>query len=466
MSKIKITILLMGLGIAALVIFIVADFSFQEKLNPTSESFLCEGRPCNVILIVSESISARHMGIYGYERDTTPFIDEFFGKEGIVFENAWSNAPWTYPSFASLFTSQLAPDIFVETWEDKFSDVIPTFIDILGVNGIPKFIAHSWTLFPFVNAHTFIEKFGPKEHFQGEDPFLFSKSSEWIEKQTQQDYGRPFFLLLQPLTPHSPYDPPEPYRYFFGAPSEYPGPVIYEEIREAQQAMDGGENVEPELKRFRLQYDQEIRCLDSQIETFISRIPEKVRQNTVFIFTSDHGQALGQHINIANIGWRGTLYEEEIHIPFLVRAPGIDPAMIHQPITLLDVGPTILDIFGFKIPETFRGISLLPVLRGDELQLAERIVRAENVHGESLSSKEWSEIKPEVRTESLPYPRERAVRKQEWKLIQRADGSLELYNLEKDYKEQNNLILQWYSLSKEKQAEVLPLFEVLDKSSP
>ena len=110
MSKIKIIILVLGLGIAVLVILIAADFDFREKLNTPPEPFLCEGRPCNVILIIPETLSARHLGIYGYERDTAPFIDEFFGKEGIVFENAWSNAPWTFPSFATVFTSQLGSD--------------------------------------------------------------------------------------------------------------------------------------------------------------------------------------------------------------------------------------------------------------------------------------------------------------------------------------------------------------------
>ena len=458
-------ILILGLGISVLIFFAADNFNPQERTDLTPEPFLCEGRPCNVIFIIPESLSARHMGIYGYERNTTPFVDEFFGKEGIVFENAWSTAPWTWPSFAALFTSQLASDVFVETWEDKLSGAIPTFVDVLERNKIPKFVAHTWTFFPLGKMDSFAVKFEPGERFQSEDPFLFIKATEWIKEQVQKDGGQPFFLLLQPLAPHSPYDPPEPYRYFFDAPSEYPGP-IYEQILEEQKAMDRGENVELELRRFRLQYDQEIRYLDGEVESFISRIPEKVRQSTVFIFTSDHGQALGQHVNIANISRRGTVYEEEIHIPFFLRAPGIDPVRIHQPITLLDAGPTILDIFNLESPDTFRGVSLLPILQGKDLQMEKRIVKAENVHYDPFTGEGWLEVEPETRTESLLHPRESAVRKKEWKLIRRADNSLELYNLQKDYWEKNNLISQWHSLSKEEQAEVIPLFELLSITLP
>ena len=441
-------------GAAALVIFIDTE--------PAPELFFCNGQLCNVILIIPESVSARHMGIYGYERDTTPFIDEFFGKEGIVFENAWSTAPWTWPSFVALYTSQLAPDVFVEYWQDKLSDTTPTFIDVLKKNKIPKLLIHTWTIFPHDKLDSFIMKFEPEERFQGEDAFLFLKASEWIEERARKGDGQPFFLFLQPSTPHAPYDPPEPYRYFFDAPSEYPG-QIFGEIAKVQQALDRGENVEVELKRFRLQYDQEIRYLDSQIESFVLRIPEKILRNTVIIFTSDHGQALGQHINIANVPHRGTLYEEEIHIPFLIKAPGVNSTRVYEPISLLDAGPTILDIFGFESPDSFRGTSLLSTLQGEKLQTGVRIVRAENVHGEIIDPEIFFKIEPKIRLEALPYPREIAVRKGKWKLIRRADNSFELYNLKNDHNEQNNLILQQYSLLEEERTKIIPLFEELNK---
>ena len=460
MNKIKIAVLVMGLGIVVLIIFLFADFIFRERLNSTPELFLCNNQPCNVILIIPESVSARHMGIYGYERDTTPFIDKFFGKEGIVFENAWSTAPWTWPSFASIFTSQLSSDVFVETWRDKLSDTIPTFIDVLERNGIPKFVTHTWTLFPFGKMDSFVTKFKIEERFQGEDYFLFLKAIEWIEGRFQKKEEQPFFLILQPVTPHAPYDPPEPYRYFFDAPSEYPG-AVYEEIIAAQRALDSGENIEKELEWFRLQYDQEIRYLDSLIEFFISQISEEILKKTVFIFTSDHGQAMGQHQNIANMGHRGTLYEEEIHIPFIIKAPGVKAVRIHQLISHLDTGPTVLAIFGLEIPDTFRGISLLPLLQGKELQSKERIVWAGNVHEPSPTPEKILKIKPEVRSGPFQNSRERAARKENWKLIQRSDGSLELYNLEEDYWEQDNIILRWDSLSSKKQKETFLLFESL-----
>ena len=442
-------------GITALVVFM--------DWQPAPEPFLCNGRPCNVILIIPEALSARHMGIYGYERDTTPFIDEFFSEESLVFENAWSNAPWTFPSFAALYTSQLAADVFVESWWDKLSETIPTFIDVLGQNEIPKLAAHSWTLAPFRMTDSFIRQFGSKERFLGADPLLFLKAAEWVEEQIWNDGGQPFFLLLQPYAPHSPYDSPEPYRYFFDAPSEYPGPVATEEISRVRRAFRQGKDVEAELERFRLQYDQEIRYLDSEFEAFIARMPEELLGNTVFVFTSDHGEAFGQHGQFEH---HGIPHEEVIHIPFLIRAPGVEQKRIQEPITLLDAGPTILGIFGLKSPQTFQGISLASLLRGEELQLEDRIVRAEEIHHERPPREEWPELKPQVRTEPLSYPRAITVRKGSWKLLQLGAGSLKLYNLERDYYEENNLIPQWQDLLKEEQAEILPLFEALGESPP
>ena len=461
-------ILVLGLGISALVVFV--------DWQPAPEPFLCNGQPCNVILIIPETLSARHMGIYGYERNTTPFIDEFFSEESIIFENAWSAAPWTFPSFAALFTSQLASDVFVENWGDKLSDKITTFVDVLDKAGIPKFAAHTRTLLPMPNLDAnLITRFKPEERFLGEDCFLFLKAAEWIEEQVQKDKKQPFFLMLQPLAPHSPYNPPEPYRYFFDAPSEYPGPVTTEELLEVSYRLRAGEDIKTEkIERFRLQYDQEIRYLDSELESFIARIPEQVRQNTVFIFTSDHGEAFGQHNNVIHAV---TLYEEEIHIPFFIRAPGIDQKRIQEPITLLDTGPTILEIFRLKSSKTFQGISLVAAMRGKELQLGDRIVKSENYFtsltppSRPAPPQGWSEIESRVRTGDSPtysqeYFRIRALRRQEWKLFQRVDGLFELYNLERDYYEQNNLIPQWHDLPPKEQAEALPLFEALEESPP
>ena len=467
MRKIIIAIIVLVVGLTAYFTYSVFD-QWVERESFSQKPFLCDGHSCNVILIIPESLSARHMGIYGYERDTTPFIDEFFGKEGIVFENAWSNSNWTPPSFAALFTSQLPSDIFVEVWEDKLSDTIPTFIDILEKGGISKFAAHSNTIFPWGQVdYNLATQFKPEERLLGMDFELFPAATEWIQKQAQRDNKQPFFLLLQPFTPHAPYNPPEPYRYFFDAPSEYPGPINPKDLEVRTLSLfNQEENVEAEIQRARLQYDQSLRYLDSQIESFISQIPEEILCHTVFIFISDHGQAFLQHGSITH-GW--LLYEEEIHVPFLIKAPGVNPKRIKEPVTLLDIGPTILEILGFDIPETFQGTSLLPLLQGKELQLEERIVRAEVLH-KFYENKEWPPIfEPWVRTEPLLSWQNRfiAVRKGEWKLFRRefydsVSPTFELYNLERDYEEQDDLMPQWHSLAREEQLEVAPLFDELE----
>ena len=485
MRKAKIIGIIVILIIGGLTSFIYLSF-YQEPLR--KEFLSCDGYPHNVILIIPETLSARHMAIYGYERDTMPFVEKFFSQEALIFENAWSTSPWTVPSFASLFTSQLSRDVFLETYGDKLSDEIPNFIDTIQINGIPKFASHFWNLLPLPNVDmNLITNFKPEERFQSrfqpersfdkEDHLVFLKASEWLKAQIQKNHGQPFFLLIQPSAPKAPYNPPEPYRYFFDAPSEYLGPVLPEEIFNTEVALQQEEDVKMEIDRFRLQYDQEISYLDSEFESFINQIPEEVLCNTVFIFTSDHGEAFGQH---GQLDHGRTLYEEEIHVPLLVRVPGINSKKIQQPVTLLDIGPTILDVFGLKIPDKFQGTSLLPLFRGEELHLEDRIVRAEHIFQRPVPLFEWSEIEPRVRSGPLPVERIMelrqtmivrrisAVRKEKWKLLLNREYRVgdvfltpELYNLERDYKEQDNLLLRWHDLSQEEQIEVLPLFKAL-----
>jgi arylsulfatase A-like enzyme len=110
-----------------------------------------------------------------------------------------------------------------------------------------------------------------------------------------------------------------------------------------------------------------------ELEDAIDRLG--LRSRTVLIVAADHGEAFGQHDTQYHTS---TLYEELIRVPLFIRAP-VGPARhVQQPVTLMDLGPTILDLYGLATPATFLGQSLVPLLRGEDPTLT-RPIAAERI---------------------------------------------------------------------------------------
>jgi len=102
-QKLKIVV---SLILIFIILIVVAIYFFKvgDRFLQT-QGMKCDGRQCNVILIVSDTLSAQHMSVYGYERETTPFIKSYFESNGVIFDSASSTASWTMPSFASRFSA-------------------------------------------------------------------------------------------------------------------------------------------------------------------------------------------------------------------------------------------------------------------------------------------------------------------------------------------------------------------------
>jgi arylsulfatase A-like enzyme len=121
-------------------------------------------------------------------------------------------------------------------------------------------------------------------------------------------------------------------------------------------------------------YLSEIAALDGTLERLVAVLDgPRLRNRSWLVLSSDHGEAFGEHDT-----WEHTktLYEELIRVPLLVRGPGVVPRAIDEPVSVLDVGPTVLDVFRLPIPAGWTGESLVPLLRGDDVAL-ERPILAE-----------------------------------------------------------------------------------------
>lgn len=92
---------------------------------------------------------------------------------------------------------------------------------------------------------------------------------------------------------------------------------------------------------------------------------------TAIVIMSDHGEAFGEHNTTQH---SKTLYDELIRVPFLIRAPGVEPRRVQVPVSLIDLGPTVLDLMGQATPAQFMGESLVPFLRGNDVELTRPIL--------------------------------------------------------------------------------------------
>lgn len=319
---------------------------FPAEPRLASRQALCDG--CNVVFVVFDSVRADHMSLYGYRHNTTPKISEFF-KSGYVFENAYSASSWSKESVASIFTS-LYPSVhgsrrgiyekYLKGMEiDALSEEVVTLAESLSEGGYG-----AYAIVP--NEHLKSEfGFG-----QGFDEYLEDDLNPWGRinmnvSRIFREAGGPVFLYIHYMTTHYPYNSPYGDDGVFYSPGErrfIPG------LAELGFLKDG----DGDIARIRAEYDAEILYADDIFTDLVSRVPE----NTLFIFTSDHGEELYEH---GGMGHSGRMYEEHVHIPLMIRVPGLAGGRVLGPASHVDLMPTILDLVGVPRLDGLQGVSLV-----------------------------------------------------------------------------------------------------------
>ena len=330
----------------------------------------------NVLLIVLDTVRAQNLSLYGYERETTPALKRF-AAEGTTFDRAIAPSSWTLPSHASLFTGRYPSELNV-TWDVPIDNNPLTLADMLTARGYASagFVAN--------NSYG-AERFGLNQGFlRWEDhPISWSMvvQNEWITRQTvtwlydvigrkkqlvrkpgaqiRRDFlrwlddqsGRPFFAFLNYFDAHEPYGPNES----FSGPFSEPG------IRLWDHDYDWGQRFSrEELQALRGSYDSTIHYLDGELERLFSELAARgILDRTLVIITSDHGEAFGEH-DPRLVGHGGSLYIQTLHVPLVLRYPGVVPARtrISSPVSLVDVPATVVDLTGHQKAMSFPGRSL------------------------------------------------------------------------------------------------------------
>jgi arylsulfatase A-like enzyme len=383
-------------------------------------------RPPNVVLIVVDTLRYDHVGCYGSERETTPNMDAF-ASDAVRFQRAYSTAPWTMPSVASMLTG-LYPGACrpADTW-DLLAEELTTLPEVFRAQGYAT---------AGIISHFLI---GPRFNYdQGFDTFIDDEanadnmhghvSSEALSRQASEvlndlsSKAKPFFLFVHYFDPHYDYQRHPEYGYASESAGRLDGKQTIEHLRELS-------DMTSEESRFlKSLYDEEIRYTDQGIGMLLDELRRlELYDHTIVAITADHGEEFLDH------GWLGhtrTLYEELIRVPLIIRAPGIErPAReVESPVSLVSLASSLLDLAGVN-PAGIgsHGASFAPMMRADGPRPS-TIIFSEA----SFDSSMPADLGKKTNKKSIIWERYKLVRDE-------SSGELELYDLKKDPEERTDL---------------------------
>lgn len=365
-----------------------------------------EIRPRHVILVSIDTLRADRLGIYGYPRETSPHIDDFFGDKSI-YRRTQSSAPCTIPSVFEFLNGVLMPGqrrldrpggskaaspLEVEALRNRTTTTLAEILREQGfrtaaitVNGNFTQEQHGRGYETYVN----LEHTASPEQRQGTMYEVTERALAWLDEHADESS---LHLWVHYFGPHRPYFPPDSARRYSRSPvlDERLAPDLRKgatmaALRAASLA-ETGETVEavrrkvpqltgisknaawhlrgdifspPEVTHLRDSYDDDIRFVDQQFGRLLAKLDQLgLVEQSVIVLTSDHGEWLGEE----NV-WHhcNSLHQRELHVPLLVSSngrplPAIDPSAVTS---TLDILPTVLELLAIDAPHPLDGASLL-----------------------------------------------------------------------------------------------------------
>ena len=319
----------------------------------------------NVILLSIDALRADHLGAHGYDRETTPFLDEFAEQE-IEFKTAISASSHTREAVPALLSGRY-PDVFAangyryvpKTVADRLSEIgyqtagfhsnpyvsraygfdsgFDTFDDDL-VLGQNRFVALAQRAL-----NKFILNRG---EYHARAAEINNRSLSWLDELP--DKGS-FFLWNHYMDSHGPYNPPAGYTYANHELSNDEAQRLY------QKAIDNpNEITENEQQLLIKSYDGEIRYLDKQLQVFFDELDNReLLDESLIVVTADHGDAFGEHGYYTHPRY---LHESLLHVPLIISLPhNRRSETVSTPVSTLEIVPTILESVGKSSAQLPRG---------------------------------------------------------------------------------------------------------------
>jgi arylsulfatase A-like enzyme len=336
----------------------------------------------NVVLIVLDTLRADRVGWYGDTRGVTPALDEL-ARRSDVFWKAYSVSSWTSPAVASVLTSRPPARHGVRGFGSTLADDETTLAETLHAHGYrtAAFQANPLLSPRLGYAQGFdvyeVGELMSRARVKDRAGRLDDAALAWLDGLRAYGEGGPVFLYLQYMEAHPPYT--------VGA--RRLARMVGERGRSGEESARATALLEPSrqwdiflapsawpqidpgaLRALEDVYDAEVASLDAHLHGLLRGLAKRgILDDAVIVVMADHGEEFADH---GRIGHGFTLYDEVLHVPLLVRAPGQrDRHDVRDVVSLLDVAPTIVDLAGIPAPPTFEGRSMA--------RPASRVARAE-----------------------------------------------------------------------------------------
>jgi len=289
-------------------------------------------RSPNVLMISWDAARADRFSYRGYRPQTTPVIDKLAARSAVFLE-AYAPGPNTHSSVPAILTGKNIFSVALRkdeksrmmiVLEDENHTLAEMFSD-LGYH-TAAVVSHRFFGKKYRWNQGFDEYHLPvrSKHKTISSPKVTKKALKVIAKHRKKRHKRqPLFLWVHYYDPHS------TYMKHKGTPFS---------VRSKSD-----------------RYDSEMWFTDKHNEKVLARM-RRLKGETVVVFLADHGDELGEH---GKFGQHKTVHRENLHVPLIFHVPGVPPAMIHEPVSLIDIYPTLADIVGAELPEGVRGRSLL-----------------------------------------------------------------------------------------------------------
>jgi len=403
------------------------DLFCKYKITPNQKD-----GPRHIVFIVLDALRKDHLSLYGYDRETTPFLKSL-AREGAVFENAFTAGSWTFPSVASMLTglyphkhggmhtAENLNDLNRSTHFRDSCKMLPNKVhqDVLALPEILAYLGYDTHI-----CTSMVPAALPCSGWFKNSSIFYSGCQNqlgcmlsWLRKKK----NKKTFTYLHVGDLHEPINVPADYMQVFG------------EIENLQnlrwwEFKTGDIHRKPSFERYRQNrtklYDCALRFLDDQVSKILNWLDEKdLRACSLVFITADHGEEFWDHVEIERalfIDRRGfygishshNLFQEVVNVPLICIGPGVNAAHYIHNVSLVDLLPTVLNLCNIK----------------HELE----------IDGRNLFSRSEERV---IISEATPGGYEKkAIIKNNWKLIySEGDGVSLLFDLAKDPREKHNL---------------------------